>query len=44
MVVNTNDIMDIVEFLDNMGDNQNDPLGKQCKKYAETLRELLALI
>ena len=44
MTILQSDIIEICEFLDNMGDGQNDELGKTCKKYSNTLRKLITLI
>jgi len=37
-------IVDIIEFLDNLGGGQSDDLGKECEQHSKTLKKLITLI
>jgi len=39
-----NDIIEIIEFLNSLGDGSNDDLGKLCERHSKVLKKLLTLI
>lgn len=44
MAILKSDLEEIIEFLDNLGDGQDDQLGKECKRHSKTIRKLIDLV